>query len=123
LTLCHVLTDNDPMPELVTEPTPADMLVFAEVVREGSFTKAAKRIGITKQSVSERVAKLEAALGLRLLERTTRSIRVTEAGALYVQRCSAIAALVQEANQEVRNRHTEPTGPLRISAPYLYGRK
>jgi DNA-binding transcriptional LysR family regulator len=111
------------MPELVTEPTPADMLVFADVVREGSFTKAAMRIGITKQSVSERVAKLEAALGLRLLERTTRSIRVTEAGALYVQRCSAIAALVQEANQEVRNRHTEPTGPLRISAPYLYGRK
>jgi DNA-binding transcriptional LysR family regulator len=111
------------MTELVSEPSPADMLVFADVVREGSFTKAAKRRGITKQSVSERVAKLEAALGLRLLERTTRLIRVTEAGALYVQRCSAIAAMIEEANQELRNRHTEPTGPLRISAPYLYGRK
>jgi DNA-binding transcriptional LysR family regulator len=111
------------MREIVPEPAPADMLMFAEVVREGSFTKAAKRIGITKQSVSERVAKLEAALGLRLLERTTRSIRVTEAGALYMQRCSAVATLIEEANLEVRNRHTELAGPLRISAPYLYGRK
>jgi DNA-binding transcriptional LysR family regulator len=111
------------MHKLGSEPSAADMLVFADVVREGSFTRAAKRIGITKQSVSERIANLESALGLRLLERTTRSIRATEAGALYVQRCSAIAALIEEANQEVRNRHTEPNGPLRISSPYLYGRR
>ncbi len=102
---------------------PADMILFAAVVREGSFTKAARRLGITKQTTSERIGKLEARLGVRLLERTTRSVRVTEPGATYYERCTAIATQIEEANAEVQQRHAEPVGLLRVSAPVLYGRR
>jgi DNA-binding transcriptional LysR family regulator len=101
----------------------SDMLLFVSVVREGSFTAAARQLGVTKQSVSERVARLEAALGVRLLERTTRALRPTVAGSRYFERCSTIAGLVEEANVEAREQQVEPTGLLRVSAPYLYGRR
>jgi DNA-binding transcriptional LysR family regulator len=100
-----------------------DMLLFAAVVREGGFTRAARQLGITKQSASGRVARLEAALGVRLLERTTRRLRVTDAGAAYAERCAAIAAQVEEANGEVQRRQAEPVGLLRVSAPVLFGRR
>ena len=103
--------------------SPTDMVLFAVVVREASFTGAARTLGVTKQSVSERLAKLEAELGVRLLERTTRRLRVTEAGATYAERCSALAAQVEEANAEVRRQQSEPVGLLRVSAPVLYGRR
>lgn len=101
----------------------AAMLLFAAVVREGSFTRAARSLGITKQTASERIANLEASLGVRLLERTTRRLRVTDAGARYAERCAALAAGVDEANREVRQQQAEPTGVLRVSAPVLYGRR
>jgi len=103
--------------------SPADMLLFAAVVREGSFTKAAQQLGITKQTTSERIAKLEEQLGVRLLERTTRHIRLTDAGSTYFARCSAIATQIEEANTEVQHCQSEPVGLLRISAPVLYGRR
>lgn len=102
---------------------PSDMVLFAAVVRDGSFTKAAAHLGVTKQSVSERLAKLEEKLGVRLLERTTRRLRVTDAGGRYVERCQAIAAQIEEANREVQQQQVEPTGVLRVSAPRLYGRR
>jgi DNA-binding transcriptional LysR family regulator len=103
--------------------SPADMILFATVVREGSFTGAARRIGITKQAASERIAKLESQLGVRLLERTTRKLRVTGAGATYYERCAAISAQVEEANREVQEGGDEPIGLLRIGSPPLYGRR
>ncbi len=103
--------------------SPADMLLFAAVVREGSFTRAARQLGITKQTASERIAKLEAGLGVRLLERTTRRLRATDAGAGYSERCALIAAQIDEANSEVQQRQAEPVGRLRVSAPVLYGRR
>ena len=102
---------------------PADMLLFAAVVREGSFTRAAAHLGITKQTVSERLAKLEERLGVRLLERTTRRLRVTDVAVAYYERCAAIAAQIDEANSEVQERQAEPVGLLRVSAPVLYGRR
>jgi DNA-binding transcriptional LysR family regulator len=102
---------------------PADMLLFAAVMREQSFTAAAKSLGITKQSVSERLSKLEGQLGVRLLERTTRSLRATDAGASYYEKAALIAAQIEEANREVQHAQLEPTGLLRISAPVLYGRR
>jgi DNA-binding transcriptional LysR family regulator len=99
------------------------MLLFAAVVREGSFTKAARRFGITKQTTSERIGKLEERLGVRLLERTTRRLRPTEPGAIYYEKCAAIAAQIDEANAEVQRRQTEPVGTLRVTAPALYGRR
>lgn len=102
---------------------PAGMLLFARVVAEASFTGAARQVGITKQSASERIARLEEALGVRLLERTTRRVRPTEAGSRYYEHCAAIASLVDEANLEARAAQVEPTGLLRVSAPVLYGRR
>lgn len=102
---------------------PADMLLFAAVVREGGFTRAAKQLGITKQTVSERIARLEERLGARLLERTTRKLRVTDTGAAYYERCAAIAQQIDAANDEVQARRSEPMGRLRVSAPVLYGRR
>ncbi|NTX52076.1 LysR family transcriptional regulator [Myxococcus sp. CA039A] len=102
---------------------PADMMLFVAVVREESFTRAARQLGITKQTVSERIGNLEARLGVRLLERTTRRLRVTGAGATYYERCAAIAAQIDEANSEVQQRQAEPTGLLRVSSPVLYGRR
>lgn len=103
--------------------SPADMLLFAAVVREGSFTRAARHLRITKQTASERIGKLEERLGVRLLERTTRTLRVTDAGAAYYERCASIASQIEEANSEVQHRQAEPVGCLRISAPTLYGRR
>jgi DNA-binding transcriptional LysR family regulator len=102
---------------------PADMLLFVAVVREGSFTRAASALGLTKQSVSERVAKLERQLGVRLLARTTRTLRATDAGAAYYARASLIAAQIEEANREAQRAQSEPSGILRVSAPVLYGRR
>jgi DNA-binding transcriptional LysR family regulator len=102
---------------------PADMLLFAAVVRHGGFTRAARQLGLTKQTVSERIARLEERLGVRLLERTTRRLRVTDAGGAYHERCAAIAAQIEEANSEVQQRQAEPVGLLRVSAPVLYGRR
>lgn len=99
------------------------MLLFAAVVREGGFTRAARQLGVTKQTVSERISKLERRLGVRLLERTTRRLRVTDPGAIYYERCAAIAAQIDEANIEVLERQAEPMGLLRVSAPVLYGRR
>ncbi len=106
----------------MTPIPPADMVLFAAVVREGGFTRAARQLGVTKQTVSERVAKLEERLGVRLLERSTRRLRVTDSGAVYYERCAAIAAQIDEANSEVLDRQAEPMGLLRVSAPVLYGR-
>jgi DNA-binding transcriptional LysR family regulator len=108
---------------MTTSIPPADMLLFATVVREGSFTRAARQLGVSKQTASERVGKLEERLGVRLLERTTRTLRVTDAGAGYAERCTAIAAQIEEANQAVQARQAEPTGVLRVSTPVLYGRR
>jgi DNA-binding transcriptional LysR family regulator len=99
------------------------MLLFAAVVREGSFTRAARQLGVTKQTTSERIARLEERLGVRLLERTTRRLRVTDAGSAYYERCSTIAAQIEEANREVQNLQLDPSGVLRVSAPVLYGRR
>lgn len=103
--------------------SPADMLLFSAVVREGSFTRAARQLGITKQSASERVARLEEQLGVRLLERTTRRLRATEIGSRYYERCSTIATQIEDANREAQQQQAEPTGLLRVSAPVLYGRR
>jgi DNA-binding transcriptional LysR family regulator len=103
--------------------SPADMLLFVAVVRDGSFTRAARTLGITKQTASERIGKLEQRLGVRLLERTTRHLRLTDIGATYYERCSAIAGQIDEANAELQQRQAEPVGLLRVCAPVLYGRR
>jgi DNA-binding transcriptional LysR family regulator len=102
---------------------PDDMLLFASVVRHGGFSAAARALGISKQAVSERIARLEAELQVSLLLRTTRSVRVTEAGAAFGARAVDLAALVDEAVREAHGMELEPTGTLRVSAPTVFGRR
>jgi DNA-binding transcriptional LysR family regulator len=93
-----------------------DMRVFAEVAAAGSFTAAAERLRMPKQTVSRRVAALEDALGTSLLRRTTRSLKLTEAGRVYAERCADLARLADDANRVLAREHAEPRGRLRLTA-------
>lgn len=99
------------------------MLVFAAVVREGGFTAAATVLGQSKSHVSEQVSRLEAALGVRLLHRTTRVVRPTEAGEAFYERCAAMEELVGEARRTLDELQHQPVGRLRISVPVTFGRR
>jgi len=96
--------------------------VFTAVIEQGSFSKAAEKLGITKSAVSKRIAGLEAQLGVKLLYRTTRKLRLTEAGERYF----AYALQALQAAQEAENAATElqrvPKGTLRVSSPMSFGR-
>lgn len=96
------------------------MATFAAVVRTGGFTAAARDLGLSKQTVSDQIAKLEERLGVRLLERTTRRVRPTEDGARYYDHCAAIVERAEEAVRELQDRSTEPTGLLRIASTVTF---
>ncbi len=90
---------------------------FVEVVRQGGFTAAAAQLRIPKSTLSRRVARLERALGVALLARTTRTVRLTDAGAdLYAEASLALERL-EEATQSVVDRRLVPRGTLRVTAP------
>jgi DNA-binding transcriptional LysR family regulator len=92
-----------------------DLSLFMAVAELGSFTKAAARLGIPISSLSRRVAELESAIGLRLVNRNTRTVSLTEAGELYRVRCETILAAVEEAHREVHGLLEQPRGMLRLS--------
>ena len=98
-----------------------EIAIFARVVKEESFTKAARALGLPKSTVSERVSRLEERLGVRLLERTTRHVRPTAAGAAYYERAARVVAEIEEANAAVTDIHRSPKGLLRIGSPLLFG--
>jgi DNA-binding transcriptional LysR family regulator len=100
---------------------PDAMATFVAVVRSGHFAAASKSLGLPKSTVSQRVSRLEAALGVRLLERTTRVLRPTQAGAAYYERCARILAEVEEANAAVKDLGTSPRGNLRVATSHLLG--
>lgn len=102
-------------------PSLDDMILFAAVARAGGFSAAARKLGVSKQGLSDCIARLEAELGVRLLERTTRTIRPTEAGAAYLESCQALVAIAEEANAQVRNAQVEPKGLLRIASTVSFG--
>ena len=94
---------------------------FATVVETGSFTAAAERLGITKAVVSQQVARLEREFKTSLLVRTTRSVRTTEVGQAFYLRCARILREAEEAFDELGDASQEPTGTLRLTAPFDYG--
>lgn len=94
---------------------------FAAVVETGSFTAAAARLGITKAVVSQQVARLEQEFKTSLLVRTTRSVRTTEAGQAFYARCVLILREAAEAFDELADASAEPSGILRLTAPFDYG--
>src|SRR5881296_1413811 len=78
-----------------------EMLVFARVAAAGSFTVAAKLLGMPKSTVSRKISALEDRIGARLIQRTTRKLRLTEAGHLYFDRCARLVADAEEAEAAV----------------------
>ncbi|OZG72791.1 transcriptional regulator [Hahella sp. CCB-MM4] len=97
------------------------MVVFAQVVEQGSLTSAAKHIGLSRAVVSYHIKKLESQLGVKLLNRSTRSIRLTEAGSEYYQSCRIIAEQAATANQQIENLKNEPVGLLKVTCPVNVG--
>ncbi len=97
------------------------MATFVAVVRSGHFAAASNSLGLPRSTVSQRVARLEATLGVRLLKRTTRVLRPTSAGMAYYERCARILSEVEEANAEVKDLGTSPRGTLRVSTSHLLG--
>lgn len=97
------------------------MLVFAQVVNEASFSGAARRLGLSKSSVSKHVTQLEGRLGAQLLHRTTRRLSLTEVGRAFYERCAQIVREVEEAELEVGRAHALPQGLLRVNAPMSFG--
>ena len=91
------------------------MLVFARVVQAGSFTAAARGLGMPKSTVSRKVTELEARLKARLLDRTTRKVSLTDVGRTYYDYCARIAGEIEGAERAVSNLQEIPRGVLRLT--------
>lgn len=100
-----------------------DMVVFARVVDAGSFSGAARQLGLTPSAVSRQVARLEGVLRVRLLERTTRKLRLTEAGSAAFTRCQALVAAAREVMALSDSQSATPRGLVRVSMPKAFGRQ
>ena len=98
-----------------------EIVVFARVVETRSFTAAAQQLGLPKSTVSRKVAQLEERLGVRLLQRTTRKLSLTEVGQAYYERCARIVQDIAAAEQVVTDMQTAPRGLLRVTVPIDLG--
>ncbi len=98
-----------------------DMAVFARVAELGSFSEAARQLGLTPSAVSRQVARLEGVLRVRLLERTTRKLRLTDAGNAALPRCQALVAAAREVMALSDTQSATPRGLVRISMPKAFG--
>ena len=94
------------------------MAIFVHVVDHGSFSAAARKLGITKSAVSQQLSQLEETLGTRLLHRTTRQLTLTESGAIYLDGCRQMMDAADTANQQVGQFNKEPGGTLKISCSH-----
>jgi DNA-binding transcriptional LysR family regulator len=90
---------------------------FREVASHGSFSRAARKLDVSKATVSKYIAELEARLGVRLLNRSTRAVSLTDAGALLLERSKPMMEMFELTQAEVQEHASRPTGRLRISAP------
>lgn len=98
-----------------------EVAVFIKVVQTGSFTQAAKSLGMPNSTVSSKVSSLEKRLGLTLIQRTTRRLNVTPAGQAYFKRCIQGLEEIRAAEAEIAAAQGEPQGLLRITAPTEFG--
>ena len=99
----------------------AALEAFVKVAETQSFSEAARRLRASKSVVSRQIAALEAELGARLFQRTTRSMTLTEAGRSYFERASRILADLEDANLSVSQLQATPRGQLRVNAPMSFG--
>lgn len=98
-----------------------DMMVFRLVVEQGSFTKAALAMGLPKSNISRKISRLENLLEARLLERSTRSLHLTQLGQVYYQHCIRIHEEAERANECVEVLSSSPKGRLRVCASVSIG--
>jgi DNA-binding transcriptional LysR family regulator len=94
-----------------------DMALFVEVVKVKSFRRAAEGLGMPNSTLSRRITELEKSIGLRLLNRTTRKIDLTEAGQIYFERCKRIVDEARLAHEQLDEMLAQPSGVLRASLP------
>ena len=94
-----------------------DMLFFAEVVDRGGFAAAGRALNVPKSRLSRRVADLESRLGVRLLQRTTRKLSLTQPGEIYHRYCVAMREQAEAADEAVAQVQTEPRGTVRLTCP------
>jgi DNA-binding transcriptional LysR family regulator len=97
------------------------MTTFVAVVDSGGFASAARKLNQSPPVVTRAIAELEERLGLRLLTRTTRVVRVTDAGARFAEDCRRILSDIEEAETAAAGTHAAPRGTLAITAPVLFG--
>lgn len=106
--------------------TPSERLkgleAFVFTADAGSFTAAAERLNLTNSAVGKSVARLEARLGVRLFERSTRTLSLTDAGAAYYRTCARVLADLAEAESVLAAQRVEPIGHLRMDLPATFGR-
>lgn len=98
-----------------------EMTVFVAIVDAGSFVGAAEALAMSKAAVSRHLNALESRLGVRLLQRTTRRLSLTEEGQIFYQRAREVLNAMEEAESTVSERALEPSGRIRINAPVSYG--
>jgi DNA-binding transcriptional LysR family regulator len=98
------------------------MQVFVAVAEAEGFSPAARRLGVSPPVVTRSIAALEERLGARLLERTTRKVRVTEAGARYLSDCKRLLAEIEDAEDAVTGAHETARGSLGLTASVMFGR-
>src|SRR5262245_28478478 len=98
------------------------MQVFVQIVESGSLTRAADALDVSVPSVVRSLAALERAVGVRLLNRTTRRSSLSDEGREYYERCRRVLSEVEAADAALSARRAEPKGRLRVTAPVMYGR-
>ena len=99
-----------------------DISVFVHVAEAKSFTAAAERIGLSRSAVGKSIVRLEDRLGVRLLQRTTRSVSLTGEGAAFHERCVRLLADLDEAEMAMLSHSQAPRGRLRLDLPVSFGR-
>lgn len=99
-----------------------ELQCFAHICEAQSFTVAAERLGLPKSSVSRALSRLEQRLGVRLIERTTRSLMLTEAGELYLERCRRMLEEAEQADLAIGAMHAQPRGLLRVATSVPFAR-
>lgn len=97
--------------------------VFIEVAKHQSFVSASEQLGLSAPATTRAIAALETRLGVKLFNRTTRHVRLTEPGSRYLQDAKGIIEQLEEAEAAVAGVYTQPKGILRVTAPVLFGEK
>src|SRR5256885_10853465 len=107
----------------MSDPLWPHVHLLTVIAQTGSFTKAAQRLALSKAAVSQRIAELERSVGLTLVQRTTRSVRLTDAGQRLVDETAESFAQIARSVAGVRDLAGQPRGLVRVSAPVAPGRQ